>query len=383
MKVPLPWLKEFVDVPGTADEIARTMSVRGFAVEGVEHRESLSAEASAKADAVIDFEVTANRPDCMSIVGMAREVATAYELPLKAGAETSRGASLHGSPEREASDIDIVLDAPDLCPRYAGAVADVTVGDSPSWMQDRLQACGIRPISNIVDITNYVLLELGQPMHAFDLARIRGGQIRVRKARAGESLKTLDGQVRTLTANMLAIADAERAIAVAGVMGGADSEVGNGTQAIVFESAYFNPLSVRRTSKALGLKTEASMRFERGADPHLPRIAMQRALELLEKIGAGKRRGGVLDRFGQRVGALLQPHDHMRSRRAAGMEPQVVASGHFEGQRVVFSGVPAHINRQPVNRLKPAEGTGTSLLRLGDGRFSPVNEWFRSFLVTE
>jgi phenylalanyl-tRNA synthetase beta chain len=168
-------------------------------------------------------------------------------------------------------------------------------------MQSRLQAAGVRPISNIVDITNYVLLEMGQPMHAFDLAKLAGAEIRVRAAKAGESLKTLDGQTRELTADMLVIADAERPVAVAGVMGGADSEVTTGTTVIVFESAYFNPLSVRRTSKKLGLKTEASMRFERGSDPRLPVTAMERACALLEMTGAGRARGTVVDRHPARV----------------------------------------------------------------------------------
>ena len=280
MKVLLSWLREFVDLPGSAEDLARTMSVRGFAVEGV--------EMVGTADAVIDFEVTANRPDCMSVVGMGREIATAFDLPLNRGAQAK-------TPEPASPAIDIVLDD-DLGPRYVGQVADVTVGPSPDWMQARLQACGIRPISNIVDITNYVLLELGQPMHAFDLAKVRGGRILVRKARTGERLTTLDGQARALSADMLVIADAEGAIAVAGVMGGANSEVSAGTTAIVFESAYFNPLSVRRTSKALGLKTEASMRFERGADPHMPAVAMRRAVELLEATRSGQPRGAAIDR---------------------------------------------------------------------------------------
>jgi phenylalanyl-tRNA synthetase beta chain len=163
-------------------------------------------------------------------------------------------------------------------------------------MQQRLTACGVRPISNIVDITNYVLLELGQPMHAFDRSRLRGAQIRVRNAKAGEKLKTLDGQTRELTADMLVIADASEAVAIAGVMGGAESEVSAGTTSIVFESAYFDPLSVRRTSRKLGLKTEASTRFERGADPHQPVQAMLRALDLLEEIGAGRGQGEPVDR---------------------------------------------------------------------------------------
>ncbi len=284
MKILVSWLRDFVDVGASPHDIARTMSVRGFAVEGIE---PMGAD-----DAVLDFEVTANRPDCMSIMGMAREVAAAYGLPIRKPAV--RGASLSGSPGDNA-DIDVVIENPELCPRYAGAVADVTVGPSPAWIQTRLQAAGVRPISNIVDITNYVLLEVGQPMHAFDLARLSGAQIRVRTAAAGESLKTLDGQTRALSPDMLVIADAKRPVAVAGVMGGADSEVTTNTPVIVFESAYFNPLSVRRTSKTLGLKTEASMRFERGADPGLPVIAMERACALLEMTGAGAARGTVVD----------------------------------------------------------------------------------------
>ena len=306
MKILVSWLRDFVDVPGSPEEIARTMSVRGFAVEGIEAVHDLSAEASAKADAVLDFEITANRPDCMSVMGMAREVATAYGLQVRRPVVGAEQLALTSLKAVEKADIDVVIENPDLCPRYAGAVADVTVGPSPPWLQARLHAAGVRPISNIVDVTNYVLLELGQPMHAFDLAALAGAQIRVRTARPGEKLRTLDGQVRELTPDMLVIADAERATALAGVMGGADSEVTGGTTAIVLESAYFNPRSVRRTSKQAGLKTEASMRFERGADPRLPVTAMERAAALLEAIGAGQARGTVVDRYPTRVepGAL-------------------------------------------------------------------------------
>jgi phenylalanyl-tRNA synthetase beta chain len=305
MKVPVSWLREFVDVPGSAQDIATTMSVRGFAVEGIEE---------ADGDTVIDFEVTGNRPDCMSIAGMAREIATAFELPMVRGSGPGTGdaglgtgdwglgtrGSRLGSPVPEprlpvpdrrspiaGPGIDILIDDPDLCRCYVGAVADVTVGPSPAWLQARLKACGIRPISNIVDITNYVLLEMGQPMHAFDRAKLGGAQIRVRRARAGERLATLDGQDRALAPDMLVIADADRPVAVAGVMGGADSEVSDSTRTIVFESAYFDPLSVRRTSRRLGLKTEASMRFERGIDPTMAEAALLRACALLERIGAG------------------------------------------------------------------------------------------------
>ena len=302
MRILISWLRDFVDVPGTPEEIARTMSVRGFAVESI--------EAYGEGDAVLDFEITANRPDAMSVIGIAREVATAYGLQVRRPAARGREASNKAEPGdlRLASlkavdhaDIDVVIENPDLCPRYVGAVADVTVGRSPAWMQARLLAAGVRPISNIVDVTNYVMLELGQPMHAFDFARLGGAQIRVRTARDGETLKTLDGQTRTLATDMLMIADAEKPVAIGGVMGGLESEVTDATTTIVLEAAYFNPLSVRRTSKKLGLKTEASMRFERGADPRLPVTATERACALLEMIGAGTARGTLVDRYPARI----------------------------------------------------------------------------------
>jgi phenylalanyl-tRNA synthetase beta chain len=296
MKVLYSWLREFVDVPEPADDVAARLSVRGFAVEGIEGTGD---------DAVIDFEVTGNRPDCMAVLGLAREVATAYELPLREPAEGAAHAqgslSLAPLSPADRTEIAIVLDDPDLGPRYAGAVADVAVGPSPAWLQARLKSAGVRPISNVVDITNYVMLELGQPMHAFDFTKIGGAEIHVRQARAGERLTTLDGQSRALTAGMLVIADGAAPIAVAGVMGGADSEVGGPTRTIVFESASFNASSVRRTSKALGLKTEASMRFERGVDPNLPLVAMQRACALLEATGAGRARGQVVDAYARIV----------------------------------------------------------------------------------
>jgi phenylalanyl-tRNA synthetase beta chain len=304
MKVLFSWLKDFVDVPGTADDVAARLSVRGFAVEGIE---------GAGGDAVIDFEVTANRPDCLSVLGLAREVATAYQLPLREPAEDTHLATLIPV---DRSEVSVHLDDPELGPRYAGAVADVTVGAAPEWMQARLRSAGVRPISNVVDITNYVLLELGQPMHAFDLAKIGGGEIRVRRARAGERIKTLDGQDRALAPDMLVIADAKAPIAIAGVMGGADSEVGSATRAIVFESAAFNASSVRRTSKALGLKSEASTRFERGVDPSLPLLAMRRACALLKASGSGAARGQVVDAYPAPIAPRVMP---LRRAKLAGL----------------------------------------------------------------
>ena len=308
MKVLLSWLREFVEVRDSADEIARVMSLRGFAVEGIEPVDG--------GDSVIDFEVTGNRPDCMSVLGMAREVATAFELKLAGPGSTTapanprpalqsspagnrrpgvaEGSSDLGAPGSPNAGVTITLENPDLCPYYAGGILDVTVGPSPDWMQARLKAGGVRPISNIVDVTNYVLLELGQPQHAFDAAKLAKSEIRVRTARDGERLRTLDGQDRALTGDMLVIADGVRPVGVAGVMGGGDSEVADSTRSIVLESAYFNPLSVRRTSRKLGLKTEASTRFERGTDRMLPGIALQRAVALMEQIGAGRSRATVV-----------------------------------------------------------------------------------------
>lgn len=280
MKVLLSWIREFVEVNEPAEDIGKLMSVRGLALEGLDPHGN---------DVVMDFEVTANRPDCLSVVGIAREIGAAYKLPFKIADLKVRAA---GTSDHT---IPVTIDDPDLCGRYVAAVADVTVGPSPQWMQDRLTACGVRPISNVVDVTNYVLLELGQPMHAFDLDKLAGRAVAARRARAGESLETLDGKMRALTTDMLVIADAERPQAIGGVMGGADSEVSSGTKRIVFEAAWFQPSSVRATSKKLGLKTEASTRFERGMDITAPPRAMARACELLEHIGAGKAPNAMTD----------------------------------------------------------------------------------------
>ncbi|HUQ86366.1 MAG TPA: phenylalanine--tRNA ligase subunit beta [Vicinamibacterales bacterium] len=279
MKVPLSWIREFVDVKASSEQIGTLMGVRGLALEGLEQHGD---------DVVMDFDVTANRPDCMSVIGIAREIATAYNLPL-GGTKVP--------PLRTNGAVPITIEEPELCTRYVGAVADVTVGPSPKWMQDRLTMCGVRPISNIVDITNYVMLELGQPMHAFDLEKMRGGKIIVRRAKRGETMTTLDGKKRGLTEDMLVIADAESAEDIGGVMGGAASEISSATKRVAFEAANFKSTQIRSTSKKLGLKTEASSRFERGADRTAPPRAMARALQLLEEIGAGKFTGDATDNY--------------------------------------------------------------------------------------
>jgi phenylalanyl-tRNA synthetase beta chain len=279
MKLPLDWLRQFVDVPNDAALVAARLAACGFAVESIDGD-------------VIDFEITANRPDAMSVAGLAREAATAF------------GAAMHAPPHRTLSvgQTPLKVSLGDAgCGRYALAVADVTVRPSPDWLAARLVAAGIRPINNIVDVTNYVMIETGQPMHAFDAARLAGGEIRVRRARAAESLTTLDGESRTLDETMLVIADRDRAVAVAGVMGGATSEVSAGTTRIALESAWFLPASVRTTARRLGLKTEASTRFERGADLNAPVAAIARAIDLLVDVGAGAMVGGVTDVFPKAV----------------------------------------------------------------------------------
>ena len=271
MKIVHEWLSELVEIPGDVDLVARELSLRGFEVASVEH-------------GVIDFEITANRPDCLSHAGIAREASVIWGKP-RAEVDRSGGRS---SGSETGGNAPISIDAPDLCPRYTAQLFEVKVGPSPSWLARRLEAAGVRPINNIVDVTNYVMLEMGQPMHAFDLERLAGRRIVVRRARPGETLKTLDGVERTLDPEMLVIADAERPVAMGGVMGGHDSEIGAQTKHMLLESAYFLPSSVRRTSKRLGLKTEASTRFERGGDVEAPPRGLERTAALLEQIGAAK-----------------------------------------------------------------------------------------------
>ncbi|HWK11933.1 MAG TPA: phenylalanine--tRNA ligase beta subunit-related protein, partial [Vicinamibacterales bacterium] len=283
MKLPIEWLSEFVDVPRDADVVARTLGLRGFEVARVEHRPH----------AVIDFEITANRPDCLSVVGLAREAAAAFDRPLR-----TAPAELRPGSAASQKTVDVVLEDADACPRYCAQVFDVQHGaETPRWMRDRLEAAGVRSISAIVDVTNYVMLEMGQPTHAFDLEKLGGRTLRIRQARAGERMHTLDGVERVLEPGMLVIADADRPQAVAGVMGGADSEIGAATKWMVLESAYFQPSSVRRTSKRLGLKTEASARFERGADVSAAPAAIARAATLLAQLGAARAVGPLIDRY--------------------------------------------------------------------------------------
>ncbi|MDL2274110.1 phenylalanine--tRNA ligase subunit beta [Oscillospiraceae bacterium OttesenSCG-928-G22] len=242
-------------------------------------------------DEVVEFEITPNRPDCLSVIGLSREVAATFQRPM-----TPRIPKATGTGDDVSSALSVRIDAPALCPRYtARVVKNVKIGPSPAWMRARLFAAGLRPINNIVDITNYVMLEYGQPMHAFDHACLGGGKIVVREARDGETITTLDGKPRSLTPGMLLICDEEVPTAVAGVMGGLESEITGSTNMVVFESATFNGPSVRRTATALGMRTDASSRFEKGLDIENTIPAVDRACELVELLGCGEVLSGMVD----------------------------------------------------------------------------------------
>jgi phenylalanyl-tRNA synthetase beta chain len=258
---------------------------------------ALFAEAMGLDDTVLELEITPNRPDCLSIIGMAREVGAItnkkYVKPEVSFAETPEDAT-------KVASVDIIDE--DLCPRYtARVIRDVKIGPSPMWMQQHLQKAGMRAINNIVDITNYVMLEMGQPLHAFDFAIIKGSKIIVRRAKNGEKLETLDGVVRELDETMLVIADTDRAVALAGVMGGADTEVSENTVDILLESAYFDPKSIMRTSRSLGLLSESSARFEKGIDPNGCIEAADRAAQLMADLAGGKVSKGIVDVYPKKI----------------------------------------------------------------------------------
>ena len=243
-------------------------------------------------DTVVDFEITNNRPDCYSIIGLAREAAAAFGKPMR-----HHEPVVHGSDAGSIYDyLDVEVPATELCNRYSSRmVANVKIGPSPKWLRQRLRANGVRPINNIVDITNYVMLEYGQPMHAFDYRYVSSGKIVVREAEEGETLTTLDGNVRNLKAGMLVIADENRAIGLAGIMGGENSEIMDDTTMVVFESANFNGTSIRQTALALGMRTEASGKFEKNLDPMMTIPAVQRACELVELLQCGDVLEGTID----------------------------------------------------------------------------------------
>src|SRR5487761_988298 len=276
------WLKEFAEFTAPAAELRSRLSMAGISVDSIEET---------PAGPVLDAEITINRPDLLGHIGIAREIAALYKLDLK---RVQPKFPESAEPASKAARVGI--ECPDLCGRYtARIIRGVRIQPSPDWLRQRLEALGQSSINNVVDITNYVMLELGQPLHAFDYDRLAEQHIVVRRARPGEIMRTLDGIDRKLTKDMCLICDARAAVAIGGVMGGAESEIGFGTKNLLLESAWFDPISIRRTSKTLALRTEASMRFERGVDIELADVASRRAAELIQQLAGGEVLAGVVD----------------------------------------------------------------------------------------
>ena len=288
MKVVYNWLKEFVDVTASPADLRARLSLAGVAVDSIEET---------AAGPVLDAEVTANRPDCLGHLGIAREVAAIYRLPLK-----PLHPKLKESPEKAADATRVEIQAPDLCGRFTARVLrGVNVQPSPDWLRQGLEAIAEKSINNVVDVTNYVMFELGHPLHAFDFDKLHEHRIVVRRAKPGEKIRTLDGAERTLTKDICVVADAGRAVSIGGVMGGAETEISFSTRNVLIECAWFDPVSIRRTSKALGLRSEASYRFERGADPAMAELASQRAAELIQQVAGGELLAGVVDVYPHRA----------------------------------------------------------------------------------
>ena len=284
MRLSVEWIKEFVPTDASSEELARTLTMAGLEVE-----ETIESEIGP----VLDITVTPNRGDCLSAIGVARELNAVYSLSFP-----SIPNRVSVQSEKADYEISVAIEDIDLCSRYvARLVTNIRNKPSPEWMQKRLIAAGMRPINGIVDVTNYVMLETGQPLHAFDYEKLHGGRIIVRRARKGETISTLDGVDRVLTEEMLAICDADHPVAIAGVMGGEEAEMSDSTNIMLLESAHFHPISIRRTSKKLNLRTEASYRFERYVDPEFVAKAADRACQLIAECGLGEVTTVICDEY--------------------------------------------------------------------------------------
>jgi len=297
MKVVYNWLKDFVGVTASPDELASRLALSGTNIAGVE---------KGAHGAVIDAEVSSNRPDCLGHYGIAREVGAIYKLPLKAvlpkPADTSAA--------KTADAVRVEIQSPELCGRFtARVIRSVKVQPSPPWLRERLEASGVASISNVVDISNYVMLELGHPLHTYDYDKVRDQKIVVRKARGGEKNRTIDGVERTLEPGVCVIADGDgsRPVGIGGIMGGADTEISYSTQNVLIECAWFDPIAVRRGARTLKLHTEASTRFGRGVDPETAELASRRAAELIVQLAGGELLAGVVDVYpGKRAPKKIQ-----------------------------------------------------------------------------
>jgi len=284
MKIVYNWLKDFVDVTATPQELASRLALSGTNIGGVENGPH---------GAVIEAEVSSNRPDCLGHYGIAREVAAIYKLPLKhVSPKPAESAAKAGDAVR------VEIQSPDLCGRFTvRVIRNVKIQPSPKWLKDRLEASGVGSISNVVDISNYVMLELGHALHTFDYDKVRDHKILVRRAKPGEKIKTLDGIERTLDSNICMISDGDgsRAVGIGGIMGGAETEISFSTKNVLIECAWFEPIAIRRAARFLKLHTEASTRFGRGADPEMAELASRRAAELILQLAGGELLSGVVD----------------------------------------------------------------------------------------
>jgi phenylalanyl-tRNA synthetase beta chain len=284
MKVLYNWLKDFVDITAAPADLAQRMAMCGLPVESLEE---------SAAGPLLDLEIFSNRGDLLGHLGVAREIAALYRTRVK-----SAPPKLKEAAEKADSVARVEIECPELCGRFtARVIRGVKVAPSPDWLRQRLEALGQQSINNVVDATNYVMLEVGHPLHAFDLEKLAGRRIVVRRARPGEKFRTLDGVERQLKPEMCMVCDAERSAGIGGVMGGADSEIGFATKNILLECAWFDPISIRRTAKTLGLRTEASTRFERGLDPETAELASRRCAELIQQLAGGEILAGVVDAY--------------------------------------------------------------------------------------
>ncbi len=285
MKVAYKWLKEFVDVAAKPEEIASRLALSGTNITGIENGAQ---------GAVLDAEVTSNRPDCLGMLGIAREVGAIYRLPLK----TTAPKPAESSSAKASDAISVKIEVPELCGRFtARVIRGVKIQPSPAWLRERVEAAGTASISNIVDISNYVMLELGHPLHTFDYDLVRNRSIVVRGARQNEKIRTLDGIERVLDRKVCMVCDGDgsRAVGIGGIMGGAETEISFSTKNVLIECAWFDPVAIRRAARFLKLHTEASTRFGRGADPEMAELASRRAAELILQLGGGELLSGVVD----------------------------------------------------------------------------------------
>src|ERR1700751_1174926 len=285
MKIVYNWLKDFVDLKAAPDELASRLALSGTNIASVENGPH---------GAVIDAEVSSNRPDSLGHYGIAREVSAIYNLPLKplSPKQKESAAAKAGDAAR------VEIQSPELCGRFtARVICGVKIQPSPQWLKDRLEASGVASINNVVDATNYVMLELGHALHAFDYDKVRDHRIVVRAAERGEKTRTLDGIERTLDSGICVISDGDgsRAVGIAGIMGGAETEISFSTKNVLLECAWFDPIAIRRAARSLKLHTEASTRFGRGADPEMAELASRRAAELILQLAGGELLSGVVD----------------------------------------------------------------------------------------